>query len=1111
MTAISNNGASLLSSDFDIPSNNLWKENIQNGCDFSNSSESCPSTKLHNLVEAACSVESRSVVECLARQVQRLSNLERLLLYLKLPSLKDTDIDTLKIPLNPLGSRSEIQQTIVWIRTHLEEDSEVSMPKHEVYDEYQVYCANSSMKGLSTADFGKVMKQVFPRVRPRRLGMRGHSRYCYAGLRRRVSLSPPALADLGQLTSSAMASIADSVTARVASDSCELGTDPIGPKLAPSESTLIQDWAEKMTGIKFDTMSQFTDYLLKKNYACSGLAGPTTGVTGAQPAVVGPVGSERTPGGGAATPPAVDRHRETQLQLQRKIHEKEIARDNRKRFQEMDVRPASGRGRKRRKFSSTEMLPVGPTGTVGPEEDGVAEPYLPWPDTAMASSLTPPAIFGTSPFGVPAAAAAAAAAAALNCVNSISMSGGSGAVLGSQSSQPSPAKMMVPDRIAQQQQQQNLHPSQVPHQQHTPPHHQYPNHHIHGSNAHLQHGHQQQPRFPVQNGYSTGLTIGARGADTNTESGSLFEHRLLNYFGHRPHLPNPAQTHPHLAQQQQPQLHVSPHHHHHHHNHHSSHHNSQHGNGTATSVNNSNSITSVSGNSVGNVPSHHPLHQFHHTPIHHIAQQQQPQHQMHSIFHPSFERHHYQQHQQQRDLSQLRSLLENNLPTGRDFLRPGVPGGNLVVGETVSSTVAAAATTTVVTSTLKTPSVAGVSVSGYHGDMALSSGVVHASAESVRSSRGQQLLPRTGGEHWVSPSGAATGSGGVVVNSRVATPFSVVSELSRCATVGSEHSTPFLSPQPTPVPFTSGPIPHHAGSGSVNAITRTRHSSGHQLSSVTTASSCRFDVAKSVTYSDNLIHSNTAISNPSGLTSCQQQDQPLQKASVIGGLLPGSNNFYTPLNPNPYSPLSSHLSYVDEVDDGMQTSNFPTPDGTPSVRSPCQSPTPLMNVPVALPALGITAESVGDLRRRHQSAGPAVLRKTPLTSQLTESVALTAPAADLERLVSDLGQLTPEMSVVLTANTMGSSGGGSAGISCGSGGEPQRSQSVPPPSCTTNTSLYNGAVSVITSTSSIAGTCRSGAYNSSDTAGSTVADLGRALEVLSECDNSELSKLMLNV
>lgn len=39
-------------------------------------------------------------------------------------------------PLNPLGSRSEIQLTITWIRTHLEMNSEVSLPKREVYNEY---------------------------------------------------------------------------------------------------------------------------------------------------------------------------------------------------------------------------------------------------------------------------------------------------------------------------------------------------------------------------------------------------------------------------------------------------------------------------------------------------------------------------------------------------------------------------------------------------------------------------------------------------------------------------------------------------------------------------------------------------------------------------------------------------------------------------------------------------------------------------------------------------------------------------------------------------------------------------------------------------------------
>lgn len=39
-------------------------------------------------------------------------------------------------PLNPLGSRPEILQTVVWIQTHLEEDVEVSLPKQEVYEEY---------------------------------------------------------------------------------------------------------------------------------------------------------------------------------------------------------------------------------------------------------------------------------------------------------------------------------------------------------------------------------------------------------------------------------------------------------------------------------------------------------------------------------------------------------------------------------------------------------------------------------------------------------------------------------------------------------------------------------------------------------------------------------------------------------------------------------------------------------------------------------------------------------------------------------------------------------------------------------------------------------------
>lgn len=40
------------------------------------------------------------------------------------------------------------------------------------------------------------MKQVFPDIRPRRLGTRGHSRYCYAAMRKATKLQPPHLPDI---------------------------------------------------------------------------------------------------------------------------------------------------------------------------------------------------------------------------------------------------------------------------------------------------------------------------------------------------------------------------------------------------------------------------------------------------------------------------------------------------------------------------------------------------------------------------------------------------------------------------------------------------------------------------------------------------------------------------------------------------------------------------------------------------------------------------------------------------------------------------------------------------------------------------------------------------
>ncbi|XP_046683257.1 DNA-binding protein RFX5-like isoform X2 [Homalodisca vitripennis] len=137
--------------------------------------------------------DSKIVVNDLLEKIRQLSLLQKMLLYLKLPpSTDDPDcIDPLRKPLNPLGNRLEVSQALAYIKSHFLPDPDVSLPKKDIYNEYTIYCLRRKTKPLSTADFGKAMKQVYPVVRPRRLGERGNSRYCYSGLRNRDHLSKP--------------------------------------------------------------------------------------------------------------------------------------------------------------------------------------------------------------------------------------------------------------------------------------------------------------------------------------------------------------------------------------------------------------------------------------------------------------------------------------------------------------------------------------------------------------------------------------------------------------------------------------------------------------------------------------------------------------------------------------------------------------------------------------------------------------------------------------------------------------------------------------------------------------------------------------------------------
>ncbi|CAH2068641.1 unnamed protein product, partial [Iphiclides podalirius] len=192
-------------------------------------------TSMQQIVENTLSQEGRQRVTQLLEAVEALSGAERLLLYLRLPTGVPPH-DPLKQPINPLGSRAELQQTVTWIQTHLEVDPDVSLPKQDVYDEYIAHCMSSNMKPLSTADFGKVMKQVYPSVRPRRLGTRGNSRYCYAGLRKKIKLEVPQLPDLGEASKEA------TVTSR-------------------ETERVVCDWAETKLGLKFGNIGELSRHL----------------------------------------------------------------------------------------------------------------------------------------------------------------------------------------------------------------------------------------------------------------------------------------------------------------------------------------------------------------------------------------------------------------------------------------------------------------------------------------------------------------------------------------------------------------------------------------------------------------------------------------------------------------------------------------------------------------------------------------------------------------------------------------------------------------------------------------------------------------------------------
>lgn len=72
---------------------------------------------------------------------------------------------------------------MVWLLSSCESSPTAVVPRNRIYARYVQVCADNSLKPLSPASFGKLVRILFPSLTTRRLGMRGQSKYHYCGIK----------------------------------------------------------------------------------------------------------------------------------------------------------------------------------------------------------------------------------------------------------------------------------------------------------------------------------------------------------------------------------------------------------------------------------------------------------------------------------------------------------------------------------------------------------------------------------------------------------------------------------------------------------------------------------------------------------------------------------------------------------------------------------------------------------------------------------------------------------------------------------------------------------------------------------------------------------------
>uniref|UniRef100_A0A8C3MRA2 Uncharacterized protein n=1 Tax=Geospiza parvula TaxID=87175 RepID=A0A8C3MRA2_GEOPR len=193
----------------------------------------------------------QSKVDSILQDVQKFSDSDKLYLYLQLPSgpslgEKSSSSSSSSLELSTLGT-AEHMHACSWIRNHLEEHTDTCLPKQDVYDAYKRYCDNLGCRPLSTANSGKIIREIFPNIKARRLGGRGQSKYPSLTV---VSLPPLPSLDLKVTETVSLGGIlAHSYSAEVTEAACALTCD----------------WAEKILRRSFNNIVEVAQFLLQQH------------------------------------------------------------------------------------------------------------------------------------------------------------------------------------------------------------------------------------------------------------------------------------------------------------------------------------------------------------------------------------------------------------------------------------------------------------------------------------------------------------------------------------------------------------------------------------------------------------------------------------------------------------------------------------------------------------------------------------------------------------------------------------------------------------------------------------------------------------------------------